>query len=90
MIRAQKEVQIWRDLCQTNSKGEKHPNIVEYIDSQVNQKYDVNTGVQMFEMLILCELCEGGFTLINMIEYCKRKIPEHVVLNIMKEICQGV
>lgn len=41
-------------------------------------------------MLILCELCEGGFTLINMIEYCKRKVPEHVVLNIMREICQGV
>ena len=41
-------------------------------------------------MLILCELCEGGFTLINMIEYCKKKIPEHVVLSIMKDICQGV
>lgn len=63
---------------------------MEYIDSQVNQKYDVNTGVQIFEMLILCELCEGGFTLINMIEYCKKKVPEHVVLSIMKDICHGV
>ena len=41
-------------------------------------------------MLILCELCEGGFTLVNMIEQCNFKIPEHVILSIMKDICLGV
>jgi serine/threonine protein kinase len=41
-------------------------------------------------MLILMELCEGGFTLINMINYCQNKVPEHVILNIMRDVCLGV
>jgi serine/threonine protein kinase len=36
------------------------------------------------------ELCEGGFTLINMLTYCKNKIPEHVILSMMRDVCQGV
>jgi serine/threonine protein kinase len=27
---------------------------------------------------------------VNMIEHCKRKVPEHVVLAIFKDICKGV
>lgn len=41
-------------------------------------------------MLIVCSLCRGGFTLIDMIEQCKGEIPEHVVLTIMDDICNGV
>uniref|UniRef100_A0A7S3IZI2 non-specific serine/threonine protein kinase n=1 Tax=Strombidium inclinatum TaxID=197538 RepID=A0A7S3IZI2_9SPIT len=41
-------------------------------------------------MLIVSELCEGGFTLINMIEYCKNQIPQHVVLSIVGDIARGV
>lgn len=43
-----------------------------------------------FEMMILCELCEGGFTLVDMIQACKGNIQEHVILSIMKDICEGV
>ena len=42
------------------------------------------------EILILCSLCQGGFTLIDMIEQCKGNIPKHVILAIMKDICTGV
>lgn len=38
-----------------------HDYIVRYIDSQVADG----------QVLILMELCEGGFTLINMLNYCK-------------------
>ena len=41
-------------------------------------------------MVILCELCEGGFTLIDMIDTCGKKIEEHIILSIMKDICLGV
>ena len=41
-------------------------------------------------MLILCELCYGGFTLVDMIKQCELSIPEHVVLNIMKDVSIGL
>ena len=41
-------------------------------------------------MLIVCELCDGGFTLINMIDYCKGKIPHHVVLSIVRDLSTGI
>ena len=62
----------------------KHDNIVAYLDSELQE---IDDDV---EMLILCELCQGGFTLIDMLEQCKGKIPEHVVLSIMSDLAAGV
>mmetsp|Transcript_1395 Transcript_1395/g.2454 ORF Transcript_1395/g.2454 Transcript_1395/m.2454 type:complete len:200 (-) Transcript_1395:388-987(-) len=76
--RALREVEIW-------SKLSPHPYIVQYIDSAL-----VTVEGRHQEMLILCELCEGGFTLVNMIQYCKLKVPEHVVLTIFHDLCLGV
>ena len=63
-----------------------HPYVVQYIDSQLV----VNEVTGHHEMLIICELCDGGFTLINMIEYCKGKVPHHVVLSMASDIAQGI
>lgn len=61
-------------------KVSNHSSIVKYLDSEIHEN----------EVLILCELCEGGFTLVDMIQACNRKIKEHVILSIMKDICEGV
>ena len=53
-----------------------HDYIVRYIDSEIVDG----------QVLILMELCEGGFTLINMLTYCNNKIPQHVVLSMMRDI----
>lgn len=81
--RVQKEARLWKKIGS-------HPNIVEYIDSQLVQRFDPNRGTDVTEMLIVCSLCQGGFTLIDMIEQCGGQIPEHVVLTIMGDISQGV
>lgn len=47
-------------------------------------------GFNCWEVMILCELCEGGFTLIDMIDTCYKKIEEHIILSIMQDICKGV
>lgn len=81
--RVQKEAELWKKIGS-------HPNIVEYIDSQLVQRFDPKRGTDVTEMLIVCSLCQGGFTLIDMIEQCNGEIPEHVVLTIMGDICRGV
>ena len=79
IIKAKKEIDIWSQL-----RG--HPSIVEYIDSDIIKV----PGTSTQEMLVLCELCPGGFTLVDMLQTCKLKIMEHVILSIMLDICLGV
>ena len=74
---AKREAALW-------SKLGKHEHIVTYLDSELRE---IDGAV---EMVILCELCRGGFTLINMLEQCKGSIPEHVVLSIMSDLAAGV
>ena len=62
LIQARKEVEIWKKLMGSSM-------IVQYVDSQL-----VTTASSKKEMLILCELCEGGFTLVDMIKTCNFKI----------------
>lgn len=64
--RAEKEARIWSSL-----KG--HPSIVEFID------YKIDTDPKDFPnacgiMYIICELCEGGFTLVDMLKVCNMSI----------------
>jgi AP2-associated kinase len=59
--KAEKEARIWKKLSP-------HASIVEFIDSELVEKDG------RFEMLILCELCEGGFTLVDMIQACKGQL----------------
>ena len=56
-----KEAEIWKKI------GE-HPNIVQYVDSQLVKRFDPKKNTEVTEMLIVCSLCRGGFTLIDMIE----------------------
>ena len=78
-----KEARLWKRIGS-------HPNIVEYVDSQLVKRFDAHRGREVTEMLIVCSLCRGGFTLIDMIEQCNGRIPEHVVLTIMGDISKGV
>ena len=41
-------------------------------------------------MLILIELCYGGFTFEDMIKQCGLGIPQKVVLNIIKNVSIGI
>ena len=81
--KVQKEAEIWKRVG-------KHRNVVEYVDSELVYRFDAKRNVQVIEMLIVCSLCQGGFTLIDMIEQCNGQIPEHVILTIMGDICAGV
>lgn len=58
-----KEAELWKQIGT-------HPNIVEYVDSQLVKRFDSRRGTEVTEMLIVCSLCQGGFTLIDMIEQC--------------------
>ncbi|KAM3142262.1 hypothetical protein pb186bvf_005671 [Paramecium bursaria] len=74
---AKNELQIMRSLP-------KHPNILSFIGGSF-----INEGNQQV-CLILLEFCSGGSIFDLMAANPNQKISEHVILNIVKEITQGL